>query len=183
MIYLSTIICQGTMSYPLCDSVEAVDLAGPAGECLRSNELDGAARRWWSSIATWMVLRPAYLAGGESCNATWVLLPAGGAAMQCMWCVDMLMSSVVEASMQWVAFAAEGDGLLISPAVACYKERLHLPGAASGRPIARDGGRRRHDQFSLGCARGQLSNRMVVQSPSNGLRGGLNLPPDQPDDA
>ena len=29
MIYLSTIISQGTMSYPLCDPVDAVDLAAP----------------------------------------------------------------------------------------------------------------------------------------------------------
>jgi len=38
MIYPITIVNHGTMGYPLCDLVDAVDLAGPTGQCLRSNE-------------------------------------------------------------------------------------------------------------------------------------------------
>ena len=41
MTYISTNIAQGIMGYPLWDLVDTVDLAGPTGQCLRSNEETG----------------------------------------------------------------------------------------------------------------------------------------------
>src|SRR4051812_22540894 len=52
MIYPITIIAKGTMGYPLCDMVDAVDLAGPTGECLRSNEQTGES---WVALGHMLV--------------------------------------------------------------------------------------------------------------------------------